>query len=52
MVMAFLDMGKVYDSVERSKVWEALEKRGVRRQTAWRIREIYQGIVSCVKVGG
>ena len=52
ILMAFLDIEKAYDSVCRSKVWNSLENRNVPKQTIGRIREMYNGSVSCVKVGG
>ena len=52
MVMVFLDIEKAYDSLDRSKVWDTLQKKGVEKQTVARIKEMYQGSVSCVKIGG
>ena len=51
LLMAFLDIEKAYNSVRRSKVWNSLENRDVPKQTIGRVREIYNGSVSCVKVG-
>ena len=51
LILAFLDMEKAYDCVCRSKVWEALISKGVGRCTVNRVREMYRGSRSCVKVG-
>lgn len=51
LVMVFLDMEKAYDSVSRNKVWEALRRKKVEKDTIRRVREMYEGSESCVKVG-
>ena len=52
LLMAFLDIEKAYDSVCREKVWKAMENMGVEKGTVGRVKEMYCGSVSCVKVGG
>ena len=51
LIMAFLDLEKAYDSVCRRKVWYALERKGVGSETISRVKEMYDGSVSCVKEG-
>lgn len=52
LLIIFLDIEKAYDSVLRKKVWQAMENKGVEKETVNRVKEMYFGGMSCVKVGG
>lgn len=51
VVMAFLDIAKAYDSIDRRVVWQELEKRKVDQGVVEMVREMYEGSQSCVKTG-
>ena len=49
--MAFVDLEKVYDNVNRGKLWKALEEYGVQGKLLRAIQALYEGGKACVKVG-
>ena len=51
LVALFVDLKAAFDTVDRKKLWEAMEKRGVREGLRERVKEIYRETTSRVKVG-
>ena len=49
--MAFVDLEKAYDNVNRGKLWKALEGYGVQGELLRAIQALYEGVKACVKVG-
>ena len=51
MYMAFVDLEKAYDNVNRGKLWKALEEYGVEGKLLRAIQALYEGSKAYVKVG-
>ncbi|KAI5734098.1 hypothetical protein M8J77_002409 [Diaphorina citri] len=47
--LGFLDIKKCFDSINRDKVWEALKRNKIEKNTITRIQNMYDGITSKVK---
>ena len=52
LVALFVDLRAAFDTVDRRKLWEAMEKSGVTEGLRDRVKEIYRETTSKVKVGG
>ncbi|KMQ91375.1 flagellar attachment zone protein 1-like protein [Lasius niger] len=48
----FMDLKAAFDRVDRKKLWEAMEKRGVRRGLTERVKEIYESTKCAVRSQG
>lgn len=48
----FVDFKSAFDKVDRKILWEAMERRGVRKGIVERVKEIYESIMNVVKVDG
>ena len=49
-IIAFLDISKAFDSVDRNKIWEALEKKKINKNMIVRIKNMYSSCINCVRV--
>lgn len=47
----FVDLRAAFDSVNREKLWEMMERKGIRRWLIRRIKEIYEEVRVAVRVG-
>ncbi|XP_076302038.1 uncharacterized protein LOC143220231 [Lasioglossum baleicum] len=52
MIGCFIDLKAAFDRVNRGKLWEALEERGVSEGLRERIKEVYRETTARVRVGG
>lgn len=48
----FMDLRAAFDRVDRNRLWEAMKKRGVRRELIERIKEIYESTKCAVRSQG
>lgn len=48
----FMDLMAAFDRVDRKRLWEAMKKRGVRRELTERIKEIYESTKCAVRSQG
>ena len=52
LFVAFVDLEKAYDRVNRSKLWSVLEEYGVKGQLLASVQAMYEGSKACVRVYG
>jgi hypothetical protein len=50
--MVFIDLEKAYDKVPRNVMWWALEKHKVPTKYITLIKDMYKGVVICVRTCG
>ncbi|KMQ82105.1 rna-directed dna polymerase from mobile element jockey-like protein [Lasius niger] len=48
----FMDLKAAFDRVDRKRLWEAMEKRGVRRGLTEKVKEIYESTKCAVRSQG
>lgn len=51
LIALFVDLKATFDSVNREKLWEVMEKRGISERMKRKIKRIYRETRSRVKVG-
>ena len=49
LCLCFIDLQKVYDSVDRSLLWQILTRYGVPRQLIPVIRQLHERMRACVR---
>ena len=52
LYVAFIDFRKAYDSINREKLWEVLQKRGVGGKMFSALQSMYRVVKARVRVGG
>ena len=52
LYIAFMDLEKAYDRVDRGALWEVLSAYGVRGKLLQAVKSFYAGSKACVRVGG
>lgn len=45
----FIDLKAVFDNVDRAKLWDILEEKGINKNLTWRMRKIYEITESSVR---
>ena len=48
----FIDFKKAFDSIRHDKLWDALERKGIKGKFLDTIKSMYKKLKSCVKIDG